>query len=60
VHQSENILQSDNGKLLVKLLPLSVIASVQPMDLEAITHYTGHRLQEHTDEGIDNEMFGCS
>jgi hypothetical protein len=36
----------------------------QPMDMEAIermeTHYTGHLLQKHADEGIDNKMFGCS
>jgi hypothetical protein len=64
VHQSENILQSDNGKLLMKLLPLSVTASVQPVGQGAIetveTHYKGQLLQKHADEGIDIEMFGCS
>jgi hypothetical protein len=60
-HQSENIVQSDNGKLLVKLLPHSVTASIQPIDQGATetmeTHYKGHLLQKHADDIIDTEMF---
>jgi hypothetical protein len=32
VHQSENVLKSDNGKIVVKYLPPNVTALIKPLD----------------------------
>ena len=60
-HPSEELLSSDDGRIIVKYLPPNVTSLIQPMSQGVLAtvkrYYRAGLLQKYMDEGIDPRMF---
>uniref|UniRef100_A0A2K5CCU4 HTH psq-type domain-containing protein n=1 Tax=Aotus nancymaae TaxID=37293 RepID=A0A2K5CCU4_AOTNA len=60
-HPSEEMLSSDDGRIIVKYLPPNVTSLIQPMSQGVLAivkrYYQAGLLQKYMDEGIDPKIF---